>query len=39
MLTTTAASEPELIDEADMELSWTRLPPGPELAFRLSLVE
>jgi hypothetical protein len=31
--------KPEPIDEADMALSWTRLPPGPELAIHLSLIE
>jgi hypothetical protein len=28
-----------MVAEADLEMAWTRLPPGPELAIALSLVE
>jgi hypothetical protein len=30
---------PELVAEADMEMSWTQLPPGPELGIRLAMVD
>jgi hypothetical protein len=32
-------SEPDLLDESDLALAWTQLPPGPELAIRLALTD